>query len=51
MYEETGNEQDLSEVMGDLGTEVLEKGEETGIGEVGLLTRDENSMCKGDGEK
>lgn len=49
MYEETGNEQGLSEVMGDL--ELRNQKRETGIGEMGLLTGDENSVCKGDGEK
>ena len=33
MYEETGNEQGLSKLIGDLGTGKSEKGEETGTGE------------------
>lgn len=51
MYEETGNEQGLSKLMGDLGTGKWEKGEETGIREVGLLTGDGNSVCRGDGKQ
>lgn len=47
----TRNEQGLSTPMGDLGTGKSEKGEETGTGEMGFLTGDGNSVCKGDVEQ
>lgn len=51
MYEETGNEQGLSEVMRDLRLKNPKREKRFLIGEVGLLTGDEDSVCKGDGEK
>lgn len=37
--------------MGVLGTGKSEKGEDRGIGEVGLETGDRNTVCRGDGEQ